>query len=140
MSDINPSNYDENESFLNDDFLKNAMDETMFLVQHLEPQVREMNRHYRDVLGAHPNSPDGSWVYLAKTADGEYLFAFHPITTDRATLHCAQVGDQAAAIDGYNNGFGADSGEYGDIGPQIIGDAASLSYVPSTHVQVERRS
>lgn len=140
MSDINPSFNEENQSQLNDDFLKSAMEETLYLVQHLEPKVRDLNRHYRDVLGAHPDSPDGNWVFLVKTESGDYQFAFHPISAHRITLHCAQVGDHAVMIEEYTNDFGPDSGEYTDLGPQIVGDVASLSYVPSTHVQVDRRS
>ena len=140
MSNINPSFNDESESRFSDLSLQSAMEETMFLVQHLEPKVRDLNRHYHDVLGAHPNSPDGNWVYLLKTENGKYVFAFHPISADRITLHCAQVGDHAVMIEEYTNDFGPESGEYTDLGPQIVGEVASLSYVPSTHVQVDRRS
>lgn len=140
MSDINPSFNEENQSHLNDDFLKQAMDETAVLVQHFEPKVRDLNRHYREVLGAHPNSPDGTWVFLSKDDNGEYQFSFHPISADRIIVHCANVADHAVMIEEYTNDFGPDAGEYADLGPQIVGDVASLSYVPSTHVQIDRRS
>lgn len=139
MTNINPSFNDDNESHFSDDLLHSAMEETMFLVQHLEPKLRDLNRHYREVLGAHPDSPDGSWVFLSKSTDGSYVFCFHPITADRVNLHAAHVADHADLIEAHTNELGVPGTEYVDLGSQILGEVASLSWVPSTHVHVERR-
>jgi hypothetical protein len=140
MSENNQPFFDEHEPSSFDESLKTAMEETEFLVQHLEPQMRELNRKYREVLGAHPNSADGNWLYLSRNDNGDYCFAFYSLSIDRATLHAAHVGDSAAILEEYSDGFGADSSGYSDVGAQIIGEVASLSHVPSTHVHVERRS
>lgn len=140
MSHINPSFDNENEPHFDDTSLNDAMDETMFLVQHLEPKVRDLNRHYRELLGAHPDSSDGTWVYLSKTIDGSYCFCFHPISVDRVIVHSAHIGTNADILEEHTNDLGPTSDEYIDLGPQILGEVAALSYVPSTHVHVERRS
>lgn len=139
MSNINPSFNNDSGPHFSDVSLHNAMEETMYLVQHLEPKVRELNRHYRDVLGTHPNSPDGNWVFLSKSIDGSYLFSFHPISANRITLHAASVADNAELIDSQTNDLMMSGTEYVDLGSQILGEVASLSWVPSTHVHVERR-
>jgi hypothetical protein len=140
MSENNTPFFDEHGSSNFDESLKNAMEETEFLVQHLEPQVRELNRNYREVLGAHPNSPDGNWLFLSRNDNGDYCFAFYSLSVDRATLHTARVGDSAAILEEYGDEFGIDSSDYNDVGAQVIGEVASLSHIPSTHVHVERRS
>ena len=140
MSHPSQPSPDDNTSPIGDAELKLAMQETEYLVQHLEPKVRELNRRYRDLLGAHPESSDGNWVYLARDENGEFVFAFETISVGKINLHAARVGETSDYLDDSLLSDNSDFRDADDIGAVIVGEAASLTTVPRTHVRLERYS
>lgn len=128
-----------------DDFLSSdlALLETFAEVElfykDLEPKVREMNRVLVPLLGKCATSADGSWAYIVKDDIGAYMIALEPIPTDSVLGIVARVSEMLSIIDDAECSTFVRSSYLPDLGPVIVGDAARLTHVPSTHVRVVRK-
>lgn len=133
-----PSPFDDD--FLSSDgTLIETLAEVELLYSDLEPKVREVNRVLIPLLGKCPTSPDGTWAYLIKDENGDFLIAIEPITSASALSIVGRIEtvlDIVEDADGVS--FTRPSYQH-DLGPSIVGDAALLTYVPSTHVRVVRK-
>lgn len=109
-------------------------------VMDLEPKVRELNRQLVAFLGRCPGSESGNWAYLARNDDGGFCVAFETLSMDKV-LHLVSHIERAldileeeggAIIPGHTHAT--------DLAPSIIGEAAHLMFIPTTHVRVVRPS
>ncbi len=129
----------------NDDFVSSdgslleTLAEVELLYSDLEPKVREVNRVLVPLLGACPTSADGSWAYIVKNDDDEFLIALESIPFDKAFALVGRLDEVLDIVDDANDvSFSRPSYQH-DLGPAIVGEAALLTYVPSTHVRVVRK-
>lgn len=117
-----------------------SLDEVQRSVMDLEPKVRDLNRQLVALLGRSPTGDGGNWAYLARNEQGEFCVAFEVLPFDKVlqiASHIQQVLDVFDA-DGHSLVSGHSHGV--DLTPSILGDAAHLTYVPTTHVRVVRPS
>lgn len=109
-------------------------------VLDLEPKVRDLNRHLVALLGRCPASESGNWAYLARNEDGEFRVAFEMLPFDKVLQIASHVARIVEVIEqeGHVSSVGQSHGV--DLGPGVVGDAAGLMFIPTTHVRVERPS
>ena len=133
----NPSPFDDgNQPF--DSTLTTALQQVEKIFQDYEPKVRELNRKFTDVLGRHPSSEDGQWVFLATNEQGEYFFGLESISIEHFSKLVCVLGDIGELLEDSPIHSRSNSEPLTDLGPMIIGDAAKLTYVPTTHIRVKR--
>lgn len=117
-----------------------SLDEVERSVMDLEPKIRDLNRQLAALLGRCPMGDTGNWAYLARNHKGDFCVAFELLPFDKVlqiASHIQQVLDVFDAeghslVSGHSHGV--------DLAPSILGDAAHLTYVPTTHVRVVRPS
>lgn len=132
MTDHNNAEFPELEQ------MKDALSEIELVVRDYEPKVRELNRKLNDVLGSHPSSPSGAWLYLAKNDAGEYFIALEELQLRDFSKLAWVLGEVADLVDGAPKIAGLIPQSEIDLGPSIVGDAAKLQFLPTTHVRVQR--
>lgn len=132
MSDYNNAEFPELEE------LNTSLAEIEMVVGDYEPKVRELNRKLKDALGAHPSSPTGAWFYLAKAEDGTYFIALEDLKISDFSKVIYVLGQVAALVENAPKLVGAEPETDIDLGPAIVGDIATLQFVPRTHVRVQR--
>lgn len=128
-----------------DDFLSSdqslleTLAEVELFVKDLEPKVREINRVLVPLLGKCSTSLDGSWAYIIKDHDDNYQVALESIPVDSVLGIVARVSEVLSIIDDADGAAFTRPSYQPDLGPAIVGDAARLTHVPSTHVRVVRK-
>lgn len=120
--------------------LANSLDEVERSVMDLEPKVRDLNRHLVALLGRCPAGESGNWAYLARTDRGDFCVAFELLPFDKVLQIASHIQKVLDVFDA--EGLALVSGQTlgVDLAPSILGDAAQLTYVPTTHVRVVRPS
>ncbi len=118
--------------------LTDSLAEIEMVVRDYEPKVRELNRKFNDVLGSHPSSPNGAWLYLAKAQDGTYFIAMEDLKIADFSKVIWVLGQAAQLVKDAPKLVGAEPDTDIDLGPVVVGDAAQLTFVPTTHVRVNR--
>jgi uncharacterized FlaG/YvyC family protein len=128
-----------------DDFLSSdqslleTLAEVELFVKDLEPKVREINRVLVPLLGKCAASTDGSWAYIVKEDDDTYKVALESIPVESVLGIVARV-SEVLSIVADADGVAVSRPSYQpDLGPAIVGDAARLTHIPSTHVRVVRK-
>lgn len=113
-----------------------SMSETVTrLVQEVEPKARELNRHLTAVLGRCASHPDGHWVSIAHTPDGGVHLQLSAVDTASALVLVARLAEISEVLED-NAPHVLSSRTYeSDLGPLVVGDAAALRNVPSTHLR-----
>lgn len=119
-----------------DQSLIEAFSEVEHFVLDLEPKVREVNRVLVPLFGRCSTSEDGSWAFITKDDSGQYFVALEPIPVEKALQLVARLAEVNAILDDSETLTHSRSNYQADLGPSIVGDAARLNYVPSTHVRV----
>ena len=92
-----------------------------------------------DVLGACPENETGNWAYLARTELGEFVIGFEQVSIKSGMKLSNRFLDVYRILDDIDVAAPTSSQYQPDLGPSIVGDAASLRFVPSTHVRVVRK-
>ena len=118
--------------------LNESLAEVEMVVRDYEPKVRELNRKFKDVLGSHPTSANGAWLYLAKAEDGTYFIAMEDLKIADFSKVVWVLGQVAQLVHDAPKLMGAEPEGDPDLGPTVVGDAAQLTFVPTTHVRVNR--
>ena len=133
-----PSPFDDD--FLSSDqTLLETLAEVELFVTDLEPKVREINRVLVPLLGKCSTSSDGSWAYIVKDDNDNYMVALESISVDSVLGIVARASEVLSIIDG-TDGVALSRPSYQpDLGPAIVGEAARLVNIPSTHVRVVRK-
>lgn len=116
-----------------------SIEEIEKVVLDLEPKIRDLNRHMIDVLGPCPETENGTWAYLARTEDGDFVIGFEQLSFKSGMKLSNRFLDIYRVLDGVNIAAPSSSQYQPDLGPAIVGDAASLRFLPSTHVRVVRK-
>ena len=116
-----------------------SIEEIEKVVLDLEPKIRDLNRHMIDVLGACPENETGNWAYLARTEAGEFVIGFEQVSIKSGVKLSNRFLDVYRILDDIDVAAPSSSQYQPDLGPSIVGDAASLRFVPSTHVRVVRK-
>mgnify|MGYP006898270984 FL=1 len=116
-----------------------TIEEIEKVVLDLEPKIRDLNRHMIDVLGACPENESGNWAYLARTESGEFVIGFEQVSIKSGMKLSNRFLDVYRILDDIDVAAPTSSQYQPDLGPSIVGDAASLRFVPSTHVRVVRK-
>ena len=119
-----------------DQALINTLTEVELFVLDLEPKVREVNRVLVPLFGRCATSEDGSWAYITKDENGCYFIALESIPVDKALQLVARLSEVNAILEDSDALSHARGSYTPDLGPSIVGDAAQLNYIPSTHVRV----
>lgn len=120
--------------------LATSFAEIEMAVLDLEPKVRDLNRRLVALFGKCPTSETGNWAYLARNDVGEFIVAFENLQMDKVLQIVTQVDrildvvEDGGGVASYNHPHAA------DLGPSVVGDAAGLLFVPTTHVRVVRPS
>lgn len=120
--------------------LETTFEEIERSVLDLEPKVRDLNRQLCGLLGRCPVGESGNWAYLARNDEGNFCVAFEMLPFDKVlqiASHIQRVLDIFDA-EGHSPVSGHSLGV--DLAPSILGDAAHLTYIPTTHVRVVRPS
>lgn len=117
-----------------------SIEEIEKIVLDFEPKIRDLNRHMIDVLGACPTNENGNWAYLARNEDGEFVIAFEQLSITSGMKLSNRFLDVYRVLDDVDQFAPSSSNYQPDLGPAIVGDAATLRFVPSTHVRVVRKS
>ena len=117
-----------------------SIEEIEKIVLDFEPKIRDLNRHMIDVLGDCPANENGNWAYLARNEDGEFVIAFEHLSITSGMKLSNRFLDVYRVLDGVDQSAPSSSNYQPDLGPAIVGDAATLRFVPSTHVRVVRKS
>lgn len=118
--------------------LNESLAEIEMVVRDYEPKVRELNRKFNDVLGSHPSSATGAWLYLAKAEDGTYFIAMEDLKIADFSKLIWVLGQVAQLAKDSPKLVGIEPNADIDLGPSIVGDIAQLTFVPRTHVRVNR--
>lgn len=109
-------------------------------VMDLEPKVRELNRQLVALLGRCPGSETGNWAYLARDDEGGFCVAFETLPMDKV-LHLVSHIERALNVLEEEGGAIIPGHTHApDMGPSVIGEAAHLMFIPTTHVRVVRPS
>jgi hypothetical protein len=116
-----------------------SIEEIEKVVLDLEPKIRDLKRHMIDVLGACPENETGNWAYLARTELGEFVIGFEQVSIKSGMKLSNRFLDVYRILDDIDVAAPSSSQYQPDLGPSIVGDAASLRFVPSTHVRVVRK-
>jgi uncharacterized FlaG/YvyC family protein len=128
-----------------DDFLSSdqslleTLAEVELFVKDLEPKVREINRVLVPLLGKCATSADGSWAYIVKEDDDTYKVALESIPVESVLGIVARASEVLSIIDAAEGVAISRPSYHPDLGPAIVGDAARLTHVPTTHVRVVRK-
>lgn len=117
-----------------------SIEEIEKIVLDFEPKIRDLNRHMIDVLGPCPASENGNWAYLARNEDGEFVVAFEQLSIKTGVKLSNRLLDIYRVLDEVDLNAPSSSNYQPDLGPAIVGDAATLRFVPTTHVRVVRKS
>ena len=116
-----------------------AFSELEMVVRDFEPKVRELNRKFADALGVHPSSATGAWLYLAKKEDGQYFIAMEELKIADFSKLLWVLGVVSSLVAGAPKlTAGVEPDVQLDLGPTVVGEAAALTFVPTTHVRVKR--
>ena len=106
----------------------------------LEPKARELNRHLVDLLGPCPGNPDGQWAFVAHDTEGKFHIALESIPVHKVLGLVARMSEITKLISD-EFAFNSHGTQYQpNLGPIIVGDAAQLKSIPTTHVRVVRPS
>ena len=116
-----------------------SIEEIEKVVLDLEPKIRDLNRHMIDVLGPCPEAENGNWAYLARTEDGDFIIGFEQLSFKSGMKLSHRFLDIYRILDEVDVAAPSSSQYQPDLGPAIVGDAASLRFLPSTHVRVVRK-
>jgi hypothetical protein len=92
-----------------------------------------------DVLGPCPETENGNWAYLARTEDGDFVIGFEQLSFKSGMKLSNRFLDIYRVLDDVDVAAPSSSQYQPDLGPAIVGDAASLRFLPSTHVRVVRK-
>jgi hypothetical protein len=106
----------------------------------LEPKARDLNRHLTDLLGPCPGNVEGQWAFVAHDSAGNFHIALESIPTHKVLALVARMSEIADLISD-EIAFTSHGAQYQpNLGPLIVGDAAQLKSIPTTHVRVVRPS
>ena len=133
-----PSPFDDHfES--SDQSLLETFAEVEHFVLDLEPKVRELNRVLVPLFGKCPTSKDGSWAFIIKDENDQYSVGLEPFPLNSVLGVVARVSEVLTIVADSDDASLVRGSYQPDLGPAIVGDAARLVDVPSTHVRVVRK-
>lgn len=104
-------------------------------VQELEPKARELNRHFTALFGRCPSDPQGSWVTIVRDDQGFVAFQLASIDPGAALHLVARLSEVSEILEDNLPQFVSSRPYESDLGPVVVGDAALLRHVPSTHLR-----
>ena len=122
-----------------DESLLNTYAEIEQCVLDLEPKVREMNRVLVPLLGKCPTSADGSWAYLAKNDNDEFIIGLETLPVDNVFALVARLAEVIVILDGNDSGVRVRDSYQPDLGPSLLGEVARLQAIPTTHTRWVRK-
>jgi hypothetical protein len=122
-----------------DEALLHTYAEVEQCVLDLEPKVREMNRVLVPLFGKCPTSADGSWAYLAKNDNDEFVIGFESLPVDCVMALVARLAEMVVILDGNDSGVRVRDSYQPDLGPLLLGEVARLQAVPTTHTRWVRK-
>lgn len=108
-------------------------------VLDLEPKVREMNRVLVPLLGKCPSSADGSWAYLAKDDNDQFVIGLETLSVDKALSLVARLAEILVLVEDNESGVRVRDSYQPDLGPALLGEIARLQAVPTTHTRWVRK-
>jgi hypothetical protein len=91
------------------------------------------------LLGKCSTSADGSWAYIVKDHDDTYKVALESIPVESVLGIVARVSEVLSIVADADGHSIARPSYQSDLGPAIVGDAARLTHIPTTHVRVVRK-
>lgn len=105
------------------------------LVQEVEPKARELNRHLTAVLGRCASHPEGHWVSIARTPDGGVQLQLSPVETASVLVLVARLAEISEVLEDTAPQILSSRVYESDLGPLVVGEAAAVRQVPSTHLR-----
>lgn len=122
-----------------DEAMLNTYAEVEKCVLDLEPKVREMNRVLVPLFGKCPTSEDGSWAYLAKNDNDEFIIGLESLPVDNVLALVARLAEMVVILDNSDSGVRVRDSYQPDLGPALLGEVARLQAVPTTHTRWVRK-
>lgn len=105
------------------------------LVQEIEPKARELNRQLTSLLGRCPGDPEGRWVTIGRDENDEVVFQLGSIDPGAALHLVARLSEVSEILEDTVPQYVSSRPYESDLGPLVVGDAALLRQVPSTHLR-----
>jgi|GEM_PF-3515221 hypothetical protein len=122
-----------------DDAMLSTYAEVEKCVLDLEPKVREMNRVLVPLFGKCPTSEDGSWAYLAKNDNDEFVIGFETLPVDNVLALVARLSEMMFVLEDSDSDVRLRDSYQPDLGPALLGEVARLFEVPTTHTRWVRK-
>lgn len=105
------------------------------LVQEVEPKARELNRQLTSLFGRCPSDPEGRWLTIVCDSDGAVRFQLATIEPSAALHLVARIAEISEILEDNVPQFVSSRPYESDLGPLVVGEAALLRHVPSTHLR-----
>lgn len=102
----------------------------------LEPKARELNRTLTDLFG--PRRDGEMWAYLGQSDDHVYRVFITPVDTSEVLPLVAHLNCVIDKADETDICIRRSSTDASVPFPGIVGEAARLSAIPTTHVKIVR--